>query len=162
MTPVSKTKWILSIILGGILLVLGLAGGSWQITYAADGAAVNADPIINFIYPNKVPAGSDNVMMVIAGENFGYVEDFIRVWVQDQTYNYTITPVNVIDTGIGVIITDTLLVSPNLYTIRVVKSNGQSIPTIPPNPIYDQVSNAVDFLVYQPRYIFMPLITKIH
>jgi len=95
---------------------------------------VNADPIIHYIYPQAVPAGSADVLMVIDGENFGYVEDFIRVWVYDQVNEYKITPVNVIDAGIGIVITDTLVVSPNLYTIRVVKSNGQSIPPIPPIP----------------------------
>ena len=159
MATVYKNKWILSIILGGTLLFLAIMGGSWQISYAADDS-VNVAPVINFIYPHAVPAGSGDVTMLISGENFGEVEDFIRIWVYDQDNDYSIVPVNVIDNGIGLVITDTLVATPNIYTIRVVKSNGLSIPTIPPDPIYDLVSNPVDFIVYTAQFNFLPLITR--
>ena len=159
MATVSRNKWIISFILGGILLFLALTGESRHITYAADNS-VTAAPVINFIYPHAVPAGSDDVTMVISGENFGTTETFIRVWVRDQNNDYSIAPINVIDTGIGLVITDTLVIAPNIYTIQVVKSNGQSIPAIPPDPIYDLVSNSVDFIVYAPQYMYLPIIQR--
>lgn len=154
-----KSKWIVSLCLGGILLALALLGGKWKISYASD-AGINADPHINSIYPTAVPAGSGDVMLIIYGTNFGTIEDFVRVWIHDQDHDYTAAPFNVEDTSLSVIITDTLLVDPNTYTITVVKSNGQSVPTIPPTPIYDQVSNSVDFLVYQPLHRYLPAISK--
>ena len=159
MLTASRTKWIASLILGGILVVLALVGGKWQTTYAAD-AGVNQVPVIDHIYPSKAPAGSDNLVMIIMGSNFGQVEDFIRVWLEDADHNYTAAPIEVIDTALSVVITDTLMVAPDFYSIRVVKSNGLSVPTIPPDPIYDQVSNAVEFEVYAPLRIFLPVMDK--
>jgi hypothetical protein len=159
MSAPSKYKWILSLILGGMFLVLAVVGGKWETSYAAD-AGLTANPEIHNIYPTELPAGSGNVMMIISGANFGETEDFIRVWIKDLTHNYKAAPIQVIDTGLSVIITDTLLVAPNTYTITVVKSNGQSVPTVPPDPIYDQVSNNAYLWVYQPLYGYLPLITK--
>ena len=159
MLTVSKYKWIASLILGGILLFLAMIGGEWQATYAAD-ASVNQAPEIDYISPVEVPAGSGNITMVIGGAYFGGSEDFIRVWIRDATHDEMLAPETVIDTGISVVIPDTLLVNPTIYTITVVKSNGQSIPPNPPNPVYDQVSNSKDFRVYQTQYVYLPTILK--
>ena len=159
MSAASKSKWIISIVLGSLLLVLALIGGKWQVSYAAD-ASLNAAPVITNIHPSKVPAGSGNVIMIISGANFGTIEDFIRVLIQDQDHDYLAAPIEVLDMGLSVVITDTLLVDPNLYHITVLKSNGQSVPTNPPNPTWDQVSNTVDFLVYEVRYGFLPILEK--
>jgi hypothetical protein len=156
----SKYKWIISLIVGGIVLALALMGGKWQFSYAADGG-VNAAPHIDHITPSEVPAGSGNVMLIISGANFGESKDFIRVWIKDTEHNYRAAPVSVFGTtSISVVITDTLLVEPNLYSIAVVQSNGYSIPPIPPNPIYDQVSNFVDFVVYPVKYQYLPISFK--
>jgi hypothetical protein len=159
MSYTSKYKWIVSVLVGVILLALALMGGKWQISYAAD-AKINADPIIDFIIPSAVPAGSGNVILIISGENFGESEEFDRIWIKDADHDYTAAPLAVLPTGISVVITDTLLVEPNLYSIAVVQSNGLSIPPIPPNPIYDKVSNFVDFLVFEAKYEYLPLINK--
>ena len=159
MLSASKYKWIASVVLGGILIFLAMIGGEWKATYAAD-ASVNQDPVINYISPVQVPAGSASKTMVIGGTNFGTSEDFIRVWIHDASHDYTAAPINVLIDGISVVITDTLMVSPTLYTIRVVISNGQSIPAVPPWIPFDQFSNPVDFLVYQPVYQYLPRIEK--
>ena len=159
MSTTSKYKWILSILVGVILLTLALMGGKWQISYAAD-VKINADPVIDFIMPSAVPDGSGNVVLIISGANFGESEDFIRIWIKDADHDYKAAPIAVLPDGISVIITDTLLVEPNLYSIGVVQSNGQSIPPIPPNPIYDKVSNFVDFLVFEAKYEYFPIIEK--
>jgi hypothetical protein len=159
MTAPSKYKWLASLILGGILLVLAGMGGKQETTYAAE-AGINATPVIYNIYPTKAPVGSANVMMIISGVNFGEVKDFIRVWIKDPTHNYIAVPIQVIDTGLSVMIPDILLVAPDTYTITVVKSNGLSVPTVPPDPVYDQVSNPATFFVYQPLHGYLPLIRK--
>ncbi len=159
MSNPSRTKWIASLILGGILIALALLGGKWQATYAAD-AAVNQDPVIDQIYPDAVPAGSGDTVLIITGSNFGGTPDFIRIWIADATHNYTAAPKGIMNTVVSVVITDTLLVAPDNYTIRVVKSNGLSIPSIPPWIPYDQVSNRVDFVVFAPQFIFLPVMDR--
>ena len=155
----AKIKWVMCLILGGILLIIAMFGGKWEPTYAADGG-LNAIPVVDYIYPSAVPAGSGDVVMIIGGSNFGEVEDFIRVWIRDAQHEYIAAPMEVIDTGISVVITDTILVEPTVYSITVVKSNGLSVPTIPPNPIYDQVSNSANLLVYAAIPAYLPLIEK--
>ncbi len=154
-----KHKWIVSFILGGVLLALAMLGGGWKISYASDANTIDP-PHIDSIFPDAVPAGSGNVMMIIGGTNFGVSESYIRVWIHDEEHDYKAAPFNVEDTSLSVIITDTLLVGPDIYIIKIVKSNGLSIPTVPPNPTFDQVSNAVDFIVYQPQYVYLPIIRK--
>jgi hypothetical protein len=156
----TRIKWGLSFIVGGIVLALALMGGKWQFSYAADGG-VNADPHIDHITPSAVPAGSGNVMLIISGANFGESEDFIRIWIKDAEHDYRAAPVSVFGTtSISVVITDTLLVEPNLYSIAVVQSNGYSIPPIPPDPEYDKESNFVDFVVFPLKYQYLPILIK--
>lgn len=159
MSNTSKYKWIVSILVGVILLALALTGGKWQISYAAE-SGINADPVIDSIIPSGVPAGSADRIVIIMGENFGESEDFIRIWIQDAEHDYKAAPLTVFPTGISVTISDTLLVEPNVYSIAVVKSNGLSVPTIPPDPIYDMVSNFVDFVVFEAQTQYLPLIAK--
>jgi hypothetical protein len=159
MSTGTKYRWIVSLSLGGILLVLAVIGGNWQTSYAAD-PGLNAAPAIDYIEPDRVKVGSSDTPMIIWGSDFGTSEDFIRVWIHDPINDYSVTPYNVGVNYISLVVTDTLLTSPITYTIKVVKSNGQSIPTIPPNLIYDQVSNAVNFWVYAPQYIYLPITSK--
>ncbi len=159
MSTGTKIKWIVSIIVGGILLTLALMGGGWHVSYASD-VSPNQDPFIDHLTPSIVPAGSGHVMLIISGANFGASEDWVRIWIKDIDHEYIARPVTVIDTAISTIITDTLLVEPNLYSIAVIKSNGLSIPPIPPDPVYDKVSNWVDFLVYEGKFFYLPLISR--
>ena len=159
MSIASRNKWIVSLILGGTLLVLALIGGKWHTTYAAD-AGINQVPTITSISPEAVPAGRGDLTLVITGSGFGTSVDFIRVWLHDVDHDYIAAPLFVIDNGISVVITDTLMVAPDTYTIKVVKSNSLSVPTVPPDPDYDEVSNAVDFVVFTPFDIYIPIINK--
>jgi len=159
MSTTMKYKWIVSFTLGGVLLVVAMLCGNGQTSYAAD-PSLNAAPIIDQIVPDQVKAGSGDTAMIISGSNFGGVEDDIRIWLANAGDDYKIAPLTVINTGISLVITDTLLVNPITYTLRVVKSNGLSIPAVPPWYPYDQDSNPVDFLVYAPRYLYLPIINK--
>jgi hypothetical protein len=160
MSTRSKYTWIASIIAGGALLILALIGGSWRVSYAAD-AGVNAQPAISYVYPSSVPAGTASGWMIIVGSDFGEVEDFVRIWITDTEHNsYRVTPYEVIDNVISVEITPTLLADPHLYHVAVIKSNGLSIPPVPPDLDYDQVSNWVDFLVYQTGSVYLPVIRR--
>ena len=69
MPTTSKLKWFGTIILAGILLGLGLIGGTWGTDYSAS-ASVNAPPIIEYIIPEVVPYGSPDIRMIIHGFNF--------------------------------------------------------------------------------------------
>jgi hypothetical protein len=160
MSTRSKCTWVASIAVGGILLILALIGGSWQMSYAAN-EGVEVAPVIDYIKPSSLPAGSPTWTVVIYGSNFGDPEDFIRVWITDTLHaSYLATPKVVIDNGISVAITDTLLVNPHEYYIAVIKSNGHSVPPAPPDPRYDLVSNWVKFTVYQPRFNYLPLVHR--
>jgi hypothetical protein len=155
----ASRKWIVSLILGGILVALALFGGKWQATYAAN-AGINQIPVIDHIEPAAIAAGSGDMMLIIFGSNFGESEDYDRVWLRDQTHDDYITPTNVIPDGISVLIPASFFTTPTTYTVTVVQSNGQSIPRNPPWDPYDHPSNSVDLVVYTPRHTFLPFADK--
>ena len=158
MSRATKYRWVVSLSLGGILLVIALIGGNWQTSYAAD-SGLNTAPIIDYIDPEQTKVGSGTTPMIIYGSNFGEIESNIRIWLSDQVNNYTIAPYHLGDSWISLYIPDPLLSSPVTYTLKVVKSNGLSIPTVPPT-IYDTTSNAVNFLVYTAKFIYLPITKK--
>ena len=68
-----KIKWFASIILAGIFLALGMMGGNWGTSYAAD-ASVNLAPVIDKITPSSAPVGSSPyVVVIIDGSGFGTI-----------------------------------------------------------------------------------------
>lgn len=159
MFATTKSKWLLSIILAGILLALSLSGSKWGRIYAAQ-ASVNAAPVIHFIAPIAVPAGSPDRVLIIDGANFGTDAGCIAIWLKDLQNDYIEYPQVVIDDGISVIIHANLLVNPNRYLLAVVKGTCYSIPTVPPDPQWDLVSTPVDFTVYAPIYGYLPIMEK--
>ena len=154
----SKIKWIGSIFLAGIFLALSMMGGNWGTTYTAD-ASMYAVPHISSIVPAAVPAGSSDTGIIIFGSNFGNVTD-TRVWLTSTGFEELITPMVVTNTAISLVLSDTLLVEPKLYIVTVIKSVVQTVPTLPPVPIKDEISNGVPFTVYEARSTYLPVIDK--
>jgi hypothetical protein len=156
----SKFKWLVTFILAGSLLMLALGGGNWGTSYSAS-ASVNVPPIIDSINPSAVAAGSPNTTMIISGSNFGNTID-TRVWITGTGLEDILTPAAVIQDGMSVVISDTLLVFPNLYIIRVIKSVSGGSPTIPtiPNPPDTEISNPVPFVVFEAKYFYLPILSK--
>lgn len=152
-----KIKWIGSLILAAALLWLAMVGGKWGISYAAE-AGINVAPHIDAIYPSAVAAGSPDTIMIISGTNFGNMSD-TRVRLYGIGVDLFLTPKQVFSTGISVNITDTLLTDPILYIVTVVKSNIQTVPTLPITP-HDEVSNQVNFTVFEPKFIYLPYISR--
>ena len=158
MLPTSKIKWLASIALAAILLTLALMGGKWGTSYSAN-AGVYVAPVINVIHPNWAPAGSPDKMVIITGSNFGNVPDDVRIRVTGTLTDCLITPLQVIDSGISFIITDTLLIEPAVYSLMVMKSTIGTVPILPIPPNME-ISNAVDFYVFVPISVYLPLATK--
>jgi hypothetical protein len=154
----SKLTWYGSLSLAGIFLVLGMMGGKWGTSYVAS-ASVNAVPVIDYIVPPSVPAGSSNIIMIIGGSGFGDIFN-TAVYLTAIGYEDVLTPYQVLTDGISVSIPADLLDVPKLYTVYVVWSNADTIPTIPLVPPWDEVSNPVPFTVYNPIYQYLPIITK--
>jgi hypothetical protein len=157
MFTTSKIKWIGTIFLAGIILVLALMGGKWGTSYAAE-AGVNAAPIIYDIDPNAVPPGIEDRVIIINGANFGDINN-TGVRLVGTGIDIILEPDFVIPDGISVTIPAYLLAVPKLYILTVVKSNFPSIPTVPITP-WDEESNQVSFKVYNPHFTYLSVIVK--
>lgn len=162
MSASTKIKWVVSIVLAGFLLFLAMIGGKWGTPTAAN-AGPETLPVIDFIIPDAVPAGSNDIIMIISGDYFTGALTDTRVWmegVEGVITDIVLTPLQMLPTGVSVFITDTLLAVPAKYNISVIHSRPGSIPHPPPDPQWDDVSNKVPFLVYLAKYFFLPIIGK--
>lgn len=167
MNAISKGKWIGSLILASILLILAMIGGTWGTTYAAE---VNQEltPVITSITPFEIEVGrTTDVIMRVHGYNF-----------EDENLSLEHTSVRLSDGGTDMIlevynnqkfstdiyvrISASLFTVPNIFYITVVKSTVGTTPTVPILPAYDLVSNAVPFNVYQVQPKYIPVVFKIY
>jgi hypothetical protein len=162
MFETTRIKWLGSIVLAGILLVLAMAGGTWGTSFAANGV-LNEPPVINYIVPAALAAGSPDSVMIIVGSEFGESELEIRVWLKGIGSEYLFAPLSVINTGISVNLPAVMLAVPNTFIVTVIKSHIGTIPTIPTSPdppLYDHLSNSVPFEVFEAGYSYLPIISK--
>lgn len=151
MLAISKNKWLGTIFLAGVLLVLAVVGGKWGTNYTAN-ASVNVAPIIDYIDPSRVPEGSPNTILLINGANFGGLTDtYVRL--TGIGVDVLLAPVAISPTAINVLIPAYLLAAPNLYTITVIKVSGGTVPI-------EEPSNPVDFTVYEVLEYFFPIIYR--
>ena len=155
----SKIKWLGSIILAGILLVLAMMGGKWGTSYAADDN-VNAAPIITAIIPSVIKVGSPDTVVIVVGSDFGNMGDTRVRLVGNGVDQIVEETLQVIPNGISIRIPAALLAGPNLYTLTVIKSSKNTIPTIPLWPPYDEVSNGITLTVYVPQLTYLPCIKR--
>lgn len=157
MLTYTRIKWIAGVALAGILLVLAMIGGKWGTTYDAN-ASINAIPVIYQIFPSRIMAGSGTTTLVISGANFGD-KNTTRVRVVGTGVDLLREPIQVLTGGVSATISDTLLVSPTVFEITVVKSSVESIPTMPITP-WDEESNAVALIVFEANRSYLPLIKR--
>ena len=157
MYSTSKIKWFGSIILASIILILALMGGEWGTNYSAS-AAVNVPPYIVSIDPSAVLAGSPYKVMVITGQSFGDMTD-TRVRLTAVGYDDILAPLLVFPDAISVVIPAALLIEPKVYTVTVVMSTADTVPTIPITP-WDEESNPVPFTVYEGQFHYLPIINR--
>ncbi len=160
MLTTTKIKWLGSITLAGIFVILALIGGDWGTTYTAN-ASVNANPTITSILPSKVPVRSPNKVVVIYGSIEG-TEDDTAVRFTGNGYDQMLHPPEVYPDGLSVTVTDTLMTVPTVYTVTVVTSGREEGHTIPELPIwpFDLVSNVLTFTVFQADEYFLPIINR--
>ena len=158
MFTISKIKWIGSLSLAGVVLLLALFGGNWGTDYTAS-ASANLAPHIDYIDPLGVPSGSGDRVLIISGSGFGNKAD-TAVRLTSVGYDSMLPPLFVSSKGISLNISHTLLVFPTTYDVTVYTSSRPSIPTLPLWPTYDTPSNTVPFLVYEPVSSFLPIIAK--
>ena len=152
-------KWVVSILLACLVLILALAGGRWGSSFTAS-ANVNAAPLIDTIDPTSVLVDSPDTTITIQGLNFGNSED-TRVWISEGGVNELLVPLTITPVQITVVLTADLLDRPAYFAVRVIKSTSGSPPTIPtiPTPPDEEISNTVYFTVWSP-YIYLPLIQQ--
>lgn len=157
MVATIKYKWFASIFLALILLTLTQMGGGWSTEYHAI-AYPNTAPYIDYIVPSVVRVGSPDKMMIITGNHF---ENLATTWVRlkGNGYDTLLMPLVVLSEGIAVVIPDTYLVSPAIYSITVVICDMKPVPTIPP-PYCDEESNPVTLSAVEFIDIFFPIISK--
>jgi len=158
MLATKKIKWLGTLTLAGILLLLALIGGNWGTTYAAV-ATVNIAPHIDSIDPFMVDVGSDWITMLIYGSNFGTDKNAIGIRIKGPGVDLVQGPLAVVPTVIIVAMDASLLDVPVEYKISVIRSNPHTVPTIPITP-YDETSNEVPFYVLELMDLFLPVITK--
>jgi len=159
MLATSKIKWLGSIILAGILLVLAMMGGNWGTTYAADNS-VNVAPIITSLIPSAIRVGSPDTVVIVIGSEFGDILDTRVRLVGNGVDQIIEETLQVIKNGISIRIPANLLASPNLYILTVIKSSKHTIPTIPIWPPFDEVSNSITLTVYTPLFTYLPCIKR--
>lgn len=153
-----RFRWLISLILGGVLLLMALMGGNWGSDYSAR-ASIDANPVIDYIVPSLIPAGSPDTVIIIGGSNFGNIYN-TRVRIKGDSQDKMLKPKYIISTGISVNITDTLMVNPTVYELRVYRSDYYTIPSIPTFPEWDKSSNPVNLTVYEPIPVFLPIIKR--
>ncbi len=158
MLATTNRKWLVSLGLALIVLILALFGGSWgrDFTAMADTGAV---PHIDYIDPLGVPTNSPDLVMIIGGSNFGTLND-TRVRITGPGYSDVFKPLYIITTGISLNISHTLLTFPTTYQVAVCVSRPKTIPVNPCDPLWDDISNSVDFIVFEPLGSFLPIIAK--
>ena len=151
MITTSKIKWLGSIILASILLVVALMGGNWGTIYSAS-AEVTAAPQVSYISPSFIRVGSPDTLVTIHGSNFGNLSN-TRVRLIGSGVNLLLTPVTVSSNKITVIIPSYLLTVHHLYFLRVEVTSGGTVPII-------QTSNWVPLIVYPPIFYYLPIVHK--
>jgi len=156
MFTTNKIKWLGTLTLAVVLLVLALIGGNWGTTFAADLSALQA-PRIDSIEPKGIKVGSPKIWILIRGANFGDSVD-TRVRLSGMNYDEMIEPFTIFPDYIYIEAETKFFSQPETYIITVVRSTSHTIPTIPTIDPIDLVSNKVDFTVFIPNYL--PVISK--
>lgn len=157
MVATPKFKWFASIFLAIILLSLAQIGGGRTIEYHAIAYPYTA-PYIDYIVPSVVRVGSPDTLMIITGNHF---ENLATTWVRlkGNGYDTLLMPYVVLSEGIAVVIPDTYLVSPAIYSITVVNCYMGPVPTIPLPPGCEE-SNPASFSAVEFIDIYFPIISK--
>jgi len=166
MLTTKKIKWLISLTLASILLVLALIGGDWGKTYAAIDGFFDP-PHIDQLFPSGYPVGWHTDWIIISGSNFsGYDSEGnpfgdtgdTRVRLSGKNYDEMFTPKQIIEDGISIEVDGLFFGQPESYIITVVRSTNRTIPTIPTIDPVDLVSNKVFFQIYETT--FLPIINK--
>ncbi len=110
--------------------------------------------------PFAVQAGSPYIVVVITGGNFGTDRNSVRVRLIGDGVDVMVEPIVVLLDGISLAIDAPYLELPRLYTLTVVKSTKQTVPTIPTIPPVDEASNPIPLVVYEPLFLYLPVINK--
>lgn len=154
MLTTNKIKWLGTLTIAGVLLILALIGGDWGTTYAADLSALQA-PRIDSIEPPGVKVGSPYQIILIRGADFGDVVD-TRVRLSGTNYDQMFPPVTIFPDYIYVMVPEYFFTQPEKFIVTVVRSTTHTVPTIPTIVPPDLVSNKVFFNVFLP--LFLPIV----
>ncbi|MDD5368733.1 MAG: IPT/TIG domain-containing protein [Anaerolineaceae bacterium] len=118
-------KWIITVLTGGFLLALAMAGGNWKVSYAGT-ITTPTVPTINTMQPNWVLAGkTTDTLVTITGKNFipqtGGPWTLVRLTVQGQTSPVSdIIPTSITASELKFILHPVLVDVPIVYEVTVV------------------------------------------
>ncbi len=159
----SKTKWLASIVLAAVLLALTLLGGNWGITDVS-GSVLAPDPVITSITPDQIAVDSPNTTIVIQGNYFGPSNiDSTSVRITGNGIDKTFPPDAIIYhdlNNIYVNVVSSYFLDPTTYEISVIRSDVNTIPTLPTFPGVDFESSPEPLTVYIPQFIYLPISLK--
>ena len=158
----TKIKWLGSITLAGILVILALMGGDWGKDFKANASEAPL-PVITRLIPDRMPVRSPDKVIVVEGYIPGNEHD-TAVRFSGSYFDDMLHPPEVYEFGTSVNVTDTLMTEATVYTVTVVISRWPPPdgPTIPHLPItmYDDVSNVLTFTIFPVNEFFLPVISK--
>ncbi len=157
MSTASKIEWLVSLVIGVIVLVLALVGGKWGTTYASD-SQIFIVPSIDHIEPAAIPVGSAYKVIIIFGANYNQCSIWVRI--TGPGVDDILEPLQVLPDAISQLIEAKYFTEPRVYSLYVVNSTACTVPIAPYDPSWDEISNAVTLTVYQPVWTFLPLVQR--
>ncbi len=157
MSTASKLKWLVSMVLGALVLVLALVGGKWGTTYASDSGVLTA-PVVDRIVPNKIPVGSQSKVVIIVGANFNQCSIWPRI--TDPGLDVILDTLQILPDAISVPLDASYFSEPTVYSVTVVNSIYCTAPVAPYLPEWDEISNAVTLTIFEPVRSFLPIVRR--
>jgi hypothetical protein len=154
-----STKWIITILTGGILFALALAGGTWRLSYAETetNPTTPTIPALNSMEPNWVLAGKTTATLVtIKGTGFipqaGGPWTVVRCTVKGQTSPvWDFTPDTITASQLTFSLPSSMVAVPISYEMTVVNH--------PASGDTREISTKMPFYVYYGQ-IFMPIVSN--
>jgi IPT/TIG domain len=185
MATILRTRWVYTALLGGLVLVLALAGGPWSASQAAGAQAPQAVPTITSIDPDQIGAGQADFEMTITGSGF---EDATRTGVRFYQWGtvfpvfWEFVPETITDDTITITIPARFIRFFNRFSVVVVNYTVPiatvptvpviipDVPLVPYNPmvppvieegaLWEEISDESLIFTIGPNYIYLPVVLR--
>jgi len=158
-------KTFLTIIVAAFVVAVGFAGGRWKVGYA-DGASSTSSfvptiPIVNTIFPDRLPVNSPNTLFTLTGSNFIDTQ-YTRVrWLGPDSVLYEAFPQTVSADGTTLTITLPSMLFLTVGTAEITVINH------PDSPGQAEISGTFSVTIFDPgipvtgeTVIYLPVIMR--